>query len=105
MTDGLRSTAWLTFDEQPPVSWGPHAAETRSLLLYFLDADARPLSFAFGALITAKGVSHLIPGLSDVDADLQFWEPDVVPYAVANARFLLWYGGFIGSGVVIDSAP
>lgn len=101
MTDELRATARLAFDKQPPVSWGPHAAETRSLLLYFLDADARPLTFAFGAVITAKGVSHLIPGLSDVDADLQFWEPDVAAYAVADARFLLWYGGFIGSGVII----
>jgi len=68
------------------------------MLFRFDNIEGQPL---FGAVATASDSRDFEPGQSFADVRLWFWVDAEARAAIEpGARFVVWYGGDIGEGVV-----
>lgn len=73
---------------------------TRSMLVVF-DAEHSPQRVELGAMIITD-TTDLVPGASDIDCRLKFWDDEARIHATPGVHFDLWYGWVVGHGVVTD---
>ena len=73
---------------------------TRSLLFQFPELDGNE-PITLGALVTSDNDAALAPG-GDLVASIDFWADQARTVALPGATFVVWYGGEIGRGEVLD---
>lgn len=73
---------------------------SRSLLIEFSLGE---VVSQLGAIVIADDGTDLQSGLSDVPVTLQFWADEASHYASPGSRFHVWYGAYIGQGVIEGS--
>jgi hypothetical protein len=53
-----------------------------------------------GALIETLDGAQVLPGSNGRLVLIRFWADEAAVYATPGATFRLWYGGYVGDGVV-----
>lgn len=75
---------------------------TPSLIFEFSDGGSVT---SLGAIVRTESGEELKSGVTDLVVALEFWADEARNCALPGSEFVIWYGGYVGSGRVDESSP